>query len=205
MSNDIPPIEDKKDDDIPTHEPKVLTKDEIPEHVKRVINEQSAKIEKVGQYYETTVKEVISLKTDMKDMRTGLGPLFELAETIKQAQQQQQPQQPQQPQPNTQQTQGSPDGLPLPNIDLNSIQALATAAGNILQTLSPFLQQAGIIPSGNTEGITSLLLDNNKRFNKWVDLLVNKTLNKAIGLTLSATEQQIIESTEMAQPTHELS
>ena len=198
MSNDIPPIEDKKDD-IPTHEPKVLTKEEIPDHVKKVIDQQSGVIE-------STMKEVISLKTDMKDMRTGLGPLFELAESIKQAQQQQQQQQqPQQAQPNTQQTQGSDNGLPLPNLDLNTIQNLATAAGNILQTLSPILQQAGILPSSNTEGITSLLLDNNKRFNKWVDLLVNKTLNKAIGLTLSATEQQIIESTETAQSTHELS
>lgn len=194
MNNDIPPIEDKKDD-VPIHEPKVLTKDEIPDHVKKIIDQQSGVIE-------STMKEVISLKTDMKDMRTGLGPLFELAETIKQAQQQEQPQQ---PQPNTQQNQGPPNASPLPNLDLNSIQALATAAGNILQTLSPILQQVGIIPSSNTEGITSLLLDNNKRFNKWVDLMVNKTLNKAIGLTLSVTEQQILESTETAQSTHELS
>lgn len=185
MSNDSNPEPEK------VAEPKVLKDEEIPEHVKRIIDQQS-------NVLESNQREIISVKTDMQDLRTGLGPLLELAEQIKKAQQQEQTQQP--TAQTAQQNQGSANGLPLQNFDLNTIQALASAAGNILQTLSPLLQQYGLIPSGNTEGLTSLLLDNNKRFNKWVDLLVNKTLNKAIGLTLSTTEQQIIESTESAAP-----
>lgn len=99
---------------------------------------------------------------------------------------------------------GTNDGLPLQNLNLNQIDALVKTASGAVQALQPILQAYGIIPQPqDSSSMGELLLSNKKRFDKWVDLLVTKTLNRAVSLTMNKAEMTMMDATEIATESHE--
>lgn len=150
MNNDDIPVDEPEK----VSEPKVLKDEEIPEHVKRIIDRQSTIIEQQSKVIESNQRELISQKTDVQDLRNGLGPLLELAERIKKAQQEEQQQQGSNQQ-TTQQSQNAGDGLPLNN------QTMVLLAKSIEAAVPSIVQGIVKVLSGTQEQNTSAILDTN--------------------------------------------
>lgn len=177
------------------------------ELIKNKLNEFIEKFNSESARADSLQKELIQLRSDLPGMADqqavkrlqAIGIPIDDSGNLIQQQQTTQENKPQQ-----QVSTGSNDGLPLQNLNLNQIEALAKTAGSLVQTLTPILQAYGIVPQQEgSAGVGDLLLSNKKRFDRWVDFLVTKTLNKAITLTMDKAEATVIEATEVATAGHE--
>ena len=164
---------------------------EIPTQIKEVINKQSSALNEQASKIESLEK---TMHSELSDMRLSLEHSAEIGankaieKSLGIIQQQQAQTQPNQPQA----------GTPGQTHTANPMNLLSDLQPETINRAADVILTKLLGPDEDSGGLGGIMLSNKKRFDKWVDILVTRVLNKAISISLAEHEDLINDSTNRA-------